>query len=267
MAAPEYDFFATGPRPAPTAPPTGATADRFGMTAAPAAAAPQQLAPPAAAPAVNQFGLPVDEAHPTGPLAAPGYGAVPVHGGLAAGYDDLPAVWDPAASMAARTQGRAAARPVDVRPGAVLAAGVISIIAGAGALLLACITLLAYFGAKAQVDQALASAGATAGAQGLDDMASALLGAVLITGLVLAAIGAAYLGLGIATVQGRRWAAWSLVVLSLLSALGTLLKIGQGAMPGMSTSYGFGVWLGAGSMVVMFVLLAFGEGGRWLRRS
>jgi hypothetical protein len=270
MAAPEYDFFATGPRPTPQA---GATTDRFGMTtaaaapAAPAPAAPaqQQFAPPPVAPAVNQFGLPVDEVHPTGPLAAPGYGAVPVHGGLAAGYDDAPAVWDPAASMAARAHSRAAAAPVDVRPGNVLAAGVISIITGSIVALMAGVALLGYFGAKAQIDEAVAAAGPQV--QGLDDMASALLAGVLIGALVLAAMGALYLVVGIATVQGRRWGAWTLVVLSALSLVASLWQIVGGASSGATTSYGFGTWIGIGVTLTVLLLLTIGEGGRWLRRS
>jgi hypothetical protein len=265
MAAPEYDFFATGPRPTPQA---GATTDRFGMTtapAAPAAPAQQQFAPPPAAPAVNQFGLPVDEVHPTGPLAAPGYGAVPVHGGLAAGYDDAPAVWDPTASMAARAHSRAAAAPVDVRPGNVLAAGVISIITGSIVALMAGVALLGYFGAKAQIDEAVAAAGPQV--QGLDDMASALLAGVLIGALVLTAIGALYLVVGIATVQGRRWGAWTLVVLSALSLVASLWQVVGGASAGATTSYGFGTWIGIGVTLAVLLLLTVGEGGRWLRRS
>ncbi len=265
MAAPEYDFFATGSRPTP---PTGATApstDRFGMSSAPAAPVQQQYAPPPAAPAVNQFGLPVDEVRPTGPLAAPGYGAVPVHGGLAAGYDDTPTVWDPTASMSSRAQNRAAAAPVDVRPGAVLAAGIISIVLGALALLVAGTILLGYLAAKSQMDEALATSGSQVA--GLDDMASSLLAGVLMAGLMVALIAALYIVLGIATTRGRRWAAWVLVGLSGLSLTWSLFQMVTGGSGGSTASYSFGSWIGIGVTITLLLLLTIGEGGRWLRRS
>ena len=81
-------------------------------------------------PAVNQFGLPVDGGASDRPARGPGYGAVPVHNSLAAGYDDAPAVWDPTAALATHTQGRTRARSADVRPARCYAAGILAIVAG-----------------------------------------------------------------------------------------------------------------------------------------
>ena len=262
MAAPEYDFFATGPRQAP---PTGQATDRFGMPAVPQAPVQQQYAPAPPAPAVNQFGLPVDVAVPTGPLAAPGYGAVPVHNSLAAGYDDAPSVWDPTASMAAHAHRRAAAAPVDVRPGSVLAAGVIAIVFGVLAALGAALTLLGYLAAKSEIEQAVA---ANPEVQGLDEFASAILATVLVVGLVMAAASVLYLVLGVMTVRGRRWAGWTLVVLSALSLLGSLYQRMTGVEgAGVSASVSLGNWLAIIATAVLLLLLTIGEGGRWLRRS
>jgi len=258
MAAPEYDFFATGPRPKPAGPAT----DRFGMPAVPHAPMPQHYAPePAvqAGTAVNQFGLPVDEVRPTGPLAAPGYGAVPVHNSLAAGYDDAPAVWDPTAALAARPHSRALPAQADARPGAVLAAGIVSIVLGAVGLLAAGVILLGYLGAKSEVDSALASAGPDAA--GMESMANAFLTAILVSGLVVTAMAALYVALGVFLLRGRRWAGWTLVVLSALSILGSLWQVIGGS------SSGIGTWIAIGASASILLLLAVGEGGRWLRRA
>ncbi|MGD9955553.1 MAG: hypothetical protein AB7O74_07945 [Candidatus Nanopelagicales bacterium] len=253
MAAPEYDFFATGPRSKPA----GQTTDRFGMPSAPQPPLQQSYAPEA--PAVNQFGLPVEEARPTGPLAAPGYGAVPVHNSLAAGYDDAPAVWDPAAAMAARPHRRALPPRADARPGSVLAAGIVSIALGVLGVLAAGVILLGYLGAKGEVDSALAAAGADAA--GMEGMAAAFLTAILVSGLVVAAMSALYIALGALVIAGRRWAGWTLVVLTGLSVLGSLWQIVNGS------SSGIGTWIAIGASLSVLLLLTVGEGGRWLRRS
>lgn len=262
MAAPEYDFFATGPR---STPPPGSATDRFGMPGAPQAPVQQQYAATQPAPAVNQFGLPVDAAVPTGPHAAPGYGAVPVHNSIAAGYDDAPTVWDPTASTAAHAHRRAAAAPADVRPGSVLAAGVISIVFGVLAALGAALTLVGYLAAKSEIEQAVA---ANPDIQGLDEFASAILGTVLVVGLVMAAASCLYLVMGVMTVRGRRWAGWTLVVLSALSLLGSLYQRTTGVDgAGVSASVSLGNWLAIAATAAMLLLLTVGEGGRWLRRA
>jgi hypothetical protein len=190
---------------------------------------------------------------------------VPVHGGLAAGYDDTPTVWDPTASMSSRAHSRAAAAPVDVRPGAVLAAGIISIVLGALALLVAGTILLGYLAAKSQIDEALGTSGSQVA--GLDDMASSLLAGVLAAGLMVAVIAALYIVLGIATTRGRRWAAWVLVGLSGLSLAWSLWQMVTGGAGGATASYSFGSWIGIGVTLTLLLLLTIGEGGRWLRRS
>jgi hypothetical protein len=263
MAGPEYDFFATGPRPQPTGPAT----DRFGMPAVPQPPvqqhfAPEQSAPMQAAPAVNQFGLPVEEARPTGPLAAPGYGAVPLHNSLAAGYDDAPSVWDPTAALAAHTQGRTRAIAADVRPGSVLAAGIISIVLGVLGALAGAFVLLGYLAAKSELEAALA---ASPEVDGLDGFASALLTGVLVVGVVLLAMSALYIVLGSMTIRGRRWAGWTLVVLSALSVLGSLWQtLGGNGSGGAS---GLGAWVGIAASATVLLLLTIGDGGRWLRRA
>lgn len=260
MAAPEYDFFATGPRPAP---PAGGSVDRFGTPPAPPAGG-----------AVNQFGLPVDEARPTGPLAAPGYGAMPVQHSLASGYDDAPAVWDPAAAAAAARPHSRAAAPVDVRPGGVVAASVISIVLGVLGLLAGGFVLLGYLGAKSQVEQALAAEGIgdQAGTAQLQDMANAFLAAILIAGLVVTAVSLLYVVMGALLTRGRRWAGWTLVVLSAISILGSIRNLmaggsDSGTGQSYSVGYGVGTWLGLGASLAILLLLTLGEGGRWLRRS
>jgi len=258
MAAPEYDFFATGSRPKPPGPAT----DRFGMPTAPQPPMPQHFAPePAvqAGTAVNQFGLPVEEARPTGPLAAPGYGAVPVHHSLAAGYDDAPAVWDPTAAASARSHSRALPPRAEQRPGAVLAAGIVSIVLGGLGLLAAGVILLGYLAAASEVDSALAGAGPDAA--GMAGMADAFLTAILVSGVVVAAIAALYVALGTFLVRGRRWAGWTLLVLSALSILATLWQVLGGS------SSGIGSWVAIGASASILLLLAVGEGGRWLRRA
>lgn len=264
MAASEYDFFATGPRPAPSTGATASSSDHFGMSTAPAVPLQEQYDPSPAAPVVNQFGATVDEARPTGPLAAPGYGAVPVHGGLAAGYDDAPTAWDPSAAMGARAHSRAAV-PVDPCPGAVLAAGIVATVLGGLASLAAVAIVLGYLGTKSQIDAALATSGSQVA--GLDDLASSILTGILIAGVMVAVIAALYLFLGIATTRGHRWAAWVLVVLSGLSLVWSLWQVVSGGSSGATAIYSLGNWIGIGVTVTLLLLLTLGEGGRWLRRA
>jgi len=250
MAGPEYDFFATGPRqaPQPSAAPTGRTVS---------AAAPSAPMAPAPSGAVNQFGLPVDEYAPTGPYAAPGYGTAPVAHGLVASQDPA---WP------AQPGRRQAAPPADVRPGTVVAAGVISIVLGALSALFAGLGLLGYLAMSAQLDELAAQAGsdsATAAAFG-----SAILGVVLIGVVVLAVFAALYLVLGIMTVRGRRPFAWALLVVSALNLLWSAYQYVNGSMGGAGSTGGtFGTMIGFGVVVAIVLLLTVGSGGAWLRRS
>jgi hypothetical protein len=248
MAGPEYDFFATGPRQAPPQPP----APPVGRTASPSVPA----APMTGAPApVNQFGLPVDEYAPTGPYAAPGYGTVPVAHGLVASQD--PAWGAPAGR-------RQAPAPADVRPGTVLAAGIISIVLGALGAVLAGMGLLGYAAMSAQLDQLAAASddSATAAAFG-----SAILGAVLVGVVVLAVFAALYLVLGIMTARGSRPFAWALLVVSALNLLWSAYQFVSGSMGTSGTGGTFSTVVGLGVVVAIVLLLTVGSGGAWLRRS
>lgn len=265
MAAPEYDFFATGPRPKPAAP----TNDRFGAPSVPSVPStqqplPQRFAPEGAGVVVNQFGLPVDEARPTGPLAAPGYGTVPVHNSMAAGYDDAPSVWDP--STASRSHRREAeVERSDVRPGSVRAAGIIAVVLGVLTTFAAGSILVMYAGLKSQVDAELSTRGADA--QAIEALASSVMTGVLVVGLLAALEAVLYLVLGIATIRGHRWAAWSLVVVSALAAAYSLWQtVGLAADP-TTVGSGFINWAGVGVSLAVVLLLTLGDGGRWLRRS
>jgi hypothetical protein len=78
---------------------------------------------------------------------------------------------------------------------------------------------------------------------------------------------ALYVFLGSMVIGGRRGAAWSLVVLSGVSAAYSLWQtVGLAADP---TTVGSGLinWAGIGVSIGVVLLLTLGEGGRWLRRS
>jgi hypothetical protein len=169
---------------------------------------------------VNQFGTPIDAPTvPTGPYAAPGIGAAPTAG------PGMITEWDPApAAFGAAPHGhRSAAAPA--RPGTVTAAGIIAIVVGALGLLLGLVGLLGYAAMSSELS-ALQSSPELAGS-GLD--MSGLTTLVLVGVLILLASGVLYLVAGIATVTGRRWGAWTLIAVSVLSIVVTLVQLVTGS--------------------------------------
>jgi len=215
---PGYDFFGTAPSAAPSpspeppaAAPVVATTPYPVPTPVPAVQAP--LASPLSGYApgsVNQFGTPLDTpVVPTGPYAAPGIGAAPVAGPALVSEADRPA-----------THRLAAREPT--RPGTVLAAGIVGIVVGALGLLLGLVGMVGYAGLRQELS-ALESSSEAAGLGALDT--SGLTALILVGVLVLLASGAGYLTAGIATVAGRRWGAWTLLVVSGLSIAVTLLQM------------------------------------------
>jgi hypothetical protein len=176
--------------------------------------------------AVNQFGTPLDAPTvPTGPYAAPGIGAAPTAGpGLVSAWDTAA----PGAAHAAPHAGhRAAGAPsaAAARPGTVLAAGIVAIVVGALGLLLGFMGLLAYAALSSEI-AALEASPELAGS-GLD--LSGFSTFMLIGALILLASGALYLVAGIATVSGRRWGAWTLIAVSVLSIVVTLVQMVTGS--------------------------------------
>jgi len=249
MPGPEYDFFATGPRPSAPAP--GAA---FGTTVTPSTAAPAPAPAPAA---LNQFGLPVDAASPVGPYAAPGYGAADQ--GIAAGVG---AHSQPAA------HGRRAA-DADERPGAVLAAGVVGIVIGGLLAVVSALGLLGYLAAKSQLDDLIAQAGMTeADAALADEFFGSVLTAVLILVVALAVFAALYLVLGVGTVKGRRPFAWGLVVVAAVNVVWGLYQAVTGGGAGdIAPGAALGQWVSLAVSFAIVGLLTLGAGGAWLRRS
>lgn len=258
MAGPEYDFFATGPRSAPSAPAPGAG---FGTTITPSTAAPAVPAAPAAAAApVNQFGLPVDAASPVGPYAAPGYGSSDQ--GIAAG------VGQPLPGAVVGQHSRRDADVADERPGTVLAAGIVALVIGGLLAVLAFLGLLAYFAAKSQMDSLLGTPGMTeADAAMADEFVGALLTAVLVGVVVLAVFAALYLVLGVGTVRGRRGFAWGLLVVAVLNVLYGLYQAATGGAADVAPGASLGAWVSLAVSFAIVGLLTLGSGGAWLRRS
>lgn len=257
MAGPEYDFFATGPRPAA---PSGASG--FGTTVTPSSAAPA-VTPPAAAPAVNQFGLPADAVAPTGPYVAPGYGSASEGIAAGVGVTDTP-------GHAAPVHGRRAApAPVsDERPGTVLAAGIVALVVGGLLAVLAVLGLFAYLAAKSQMDAMLAPGAGEADLAGAEDFVSALLMAVLVGVLVLAVFAGLYLLLGVGTVRGHRGFAWGLLVVAALNVLYGVYQLATGAgAADVAPGSGAGTLVSLAVSVAIVGLLTLGSGGAWLRRS
>lgn len=255
MAGPEYDFFATGPRPAA---PSGAPG--FGTTVTPSSAAPAVPAPSAPA-AVNQFGLPVDTAAPTGPYAAPGYGSASAGIAAGVGLGDAPV-------HAAPVHGRRAAPVSDERPGTVLAAGIVALVVGGLLAVLAVLGLFAYLAAKSQMDAMLAPGAGEADLAGAEDFVSALLMAVLVGVLVLAVFAGLYLLLGVGTVRGHRGFAWGLLVVAALNVLYGVYQLVTGAgAADLAPGSGAGTLVSLAVSVAIVGLLTLGSGGAWLRRS
>ena len=243
MSGQDYDFFATGrSTPEPVAPPP------------PPARARATFTDPSGR-AVNQFGTPIDApAAPAGPNAAPGYGAQqyaghgltsdaapyappaaypasPAVNRLGAGYP--PAGYQPGAYAAPVPPGAYAG---EARPGAVLAAGIVGIVVGSLVAIAGLFMLFA--GAWVQ-----GSMGDLGGAGGLG-------GVFYFMAVVFVVLAALYLVAGIGTVRGRRWAAWTLLVVA-----GVALAFGLLSLFGGSGGSGdiFGL-LVEGAIVVLLVL-------------
>ncbi len=260
MGDPGYDFFATG-RPAAAPEP----ASRFGtpMVAAPAAAA-APVEPPSVEPAafaippisgyqpgnVNQFGTPLDEVRvPTGPYAAPGIGAAPVEApGLLTTWGGPPV---------AGQHGRARPAAYDVRPGGVLAAGIIGIVEGVLLLVIALFGVAGYVALQSQV----AALEAQAGFEGAGELVAGVSTILLLAILVTLVIGLLYLLAGIAAVRGRRWGAWTLLVVSALNVVYGAF----GFLGGTRTGLGDIVALLIALLVV--VLIVTRGSWSWLRRT
>lgn len=237
MSGQDYDFFATGrPTPEPVAPP-------------PPTRARATFTDPSGR-AVNQFGTPIDApAAPAGPNAAPGYGAQQYAGhGLTgadapppppAAYPASPAVnrlgagYQPAAYAPAVPPG---AYTGDTRPGTVLAAGIIGIVVGA---LVAVAGLFMMF-AGAWIQSSMSDLGGVGG-----------LGAVFyFLAVVFVVLAVLYLVAGIGTVRGRRWAAWTLLVVAGVALAFGLLNLFSGN-GGSGDIFGL---LIEGAIVVLLVL-------------
>jgi hypothetical protein len=224
VADPGYDFFATGRPP---------------VVPEPATAFP---APDHQPRAVTIFGTPVAEARtPSGPYAAPGMGASPLAApGLVsswAGPATAPPRHDPA------TAGRA-----DLRPAGVLAAGIVGVVEGILVLLAALVMLGGYLSLKGALDSIDGAGALTAG---VSSTLIALIAAV-------AAIGTLYVAAGTAAIRGRRWGAWTLLIVSGVSVAWTAFGLATGSSGTASDILGLGV------AAAVVLLLVTGESRRWL---
>ena len=214
---------------------------------APPSAAPAPFPVPAAAGytpgAVNHFGTPLAASGaPTGPYAAPGIGAMPV------AAPGMVSSWDPRAGVST-SRARASARPS--LPQGVRTAGIIGVIEGALLAVASLFSLLGYLSLKSNLAELSAATGSSA-------FSATISSAVLIGVVVLFLSTALYLAAGVGTIQGRRWAAWVLLVVSGLNVLWALYGFVDGSSGGVTTLLGL---LISGSVVVM---LLSNEPRRWL---
>ena len=147
---------------------------------------------------VNQFGTPIEQtAAPAGPAAAPGYGAQAWGGpGLTGNAGRTP----PAAANCTPPGTRAA--DSSVRPPTVLAAGVVAIVQG----VLAVIVALLGFAAVSALESELAQV------QGGVQLTAQVSGFVRLVLFLVLLVGVLYLVAGIGAAAGRRWGAWILLV-------------------------------------------------------
>jgi hypothetical protein len=215
-------------------------------TPAPPSSAPAPFPVPAAAGytpgAVNHFGTPLAAAAaPTGPYAAPGMGAVPT------AAPGMVSTWDPRAT---NTRSRAVKAPSV--PQGVRTAGVIGTIEGVLIGLLAIWALFGYLSLKGQLEEL------TAGSSTSAAFGATISSAVLIGVVVLFLQTALYLVAGIGSMQGKRWAAWVLLVVSSLNVLWALYSFVGGSSSGMTTLL---TLLISGSAAV---LLLSNDPRRWL---
>lgn len=257
MSDPGYDFFATGrPQPPPGSPalPEPPVAPPVAPPMAPPAGPPvggPQPAYGAPAPArtfqmpngtqVNQFGTPIGEvAAPTGPYAAPGVAAVPTAApGMVTTWGGPPVA---AGHRAAPAPVAHAGVPRNVRAVAILAVffGVLGLLA-----------TVAGFNAYSQVSAQLDSLGANKA------MVSGVLTAALVVLVLLAASTAMWLTGGIATLVGRRWGGWVLVVAYSLYLLSALYQFGQGSFSIIQVVLVL-------VAVVLLLVMVTGEGLAWV---
>jgi hypothetical protein len=253
MSDPGYDFFATG---RPTPPPGAPAVPEPTVAAPPAAPPPVQYGAPAPARTfqmpngtqVNQFGTPVGEAAaPTGPYAAPGVGAVPT------ATPGMVSTWSgPEAAPGHRAvpapHRAAAPAGADRPPRNVMAVAVLAVFFGVLGALGTVGALLAYSTLSSQIDALGAGA----------ELGGALLTAALIGVVVLAVVTATLLVGGIATLVGKRWGGWILVVAFGLSLLGQVQQVLSGSL-GLAQVIGFLIGL------VLLLVLVTGEGLAWLQ--
>lgn len=232
----DYDFFATGqgamPTPGPTPPAPTRAPRQFGSATDPGGRP------------VNQFGTPVDLASsPVGPAAAPGYGAAPFDGPGVGGS------WAPSAP-AHRMPPGGHAGAAGTRPGQVTAAGIIAIVQGVLALF---VSLLG-FAAMSAMESGFGVEGAAL-VRGVSSIVRLVLFAVLLVAVL-------YIVVGAATAAGRRWAAWTLLV---VESVGLVLGVLGLAESSTQSGGPFGQLVSLVIPVAVIVLLVLPRSWAWLR--
>jgi hypothetical protein len=242
----DYDFFATGPKddgpvvPPPAPAPTRHTG-QFGGAVDPEGRP------------INQFGTPIGEAAvPVGPSAAPGYGAAPV------AAPGLNSSWSgPAVHAHAHAAPAWGAPPVPsygpgpgARPATVLAAGVIGIVQGAIAVIVGLLGIAV---------AGVVSSDVAANGTGRD-----VSGILRIMMLVVLLIGVGYVVAGGAAIAGKRWAAWTLLVIEGLGLLVGLIDVVSSSSQTAGASVGLLINLLIPAAVLVLLLVPVSRA--WLRR-
>ena len=242
---------AAAPARATEAPPAAAPSHDAAARSTVAADAPSAygaaapVAPAPAAPvAVSRFGSPIP---PDVLVEDPSYAALAFGAPVAAGVLGAPGYGG------AVPHGHRPAQPVT--PGTVRAAGIIGIVEGGLLLLIAVFGVLGYLALKSQAD--LIDSSPQLAASGLS--AAFVSSLLLVASIVWALMAVGYLAAGIATVRGRRWGAWALLVVSSLSVLYGLYQVLTG-----HTDFGTLLSLGVSGAVV--VLIGLPDSMAWLRR-
>jgi len=156
--------------------------------------------------------------------------------------------WDPRAG-AAPTRARGAVAPS--LPQGVRTAGIIGTVEGALLAVAALFALFGYLSLKSNLAELSAATGSAA-------FSATISSAVLVGVVVLFVSTALYLVAGIGAMQGRRWAAWVLLVVSGLNVLWALYGFVGGTSGGVTTLL---TLLISGSVVV---LMLSNEPRRWL---
>jgi hypothetical protein len=198
---------------------------------------------------VNQFGTPVDAAAvPTGPYAAPGYGAAPV------ATPGLVSTWDGPGEPRGRAAARVAA-PAGARPQQVTAGAIIGLVLG---VIVLGTFLMALFGTLALSSQ-VPGLDAETGVKGASALGAGITGVLFGVTAILGITAALYLAASVAVLRDRRWGGWALVILSGVYILWTLPAIPGGGL-------GLASWLELIVDVVLVLLFVTGEGLHWLQR-